>query len=391
MTGEFCGWSGRSRRERLLEEDQFVGQMDRPSTSLHSIRSQEIVPLSLRYDEAKRSWKGMSITNSPNIIRRFPMNYIGIDVAKEELSVYDGAKEYTFRNTRGCDDLKSHLQKTFTSFEELILIFEATGPYSLYLREFCAHNRIKVSIVNPIKSSSFTKALGNRSKTDTIDAKMLYEFHKVIQPEHIMVPRIDNKAEQISLYLASYELMIKTRVAISNHLHALAHTPRVPHALTDMLTKELKAARKAEEELLKQMEEYIRKDEELKKDYLNLLTIKGIGRISAISLLALFRTYQNTSREEITALAGLDPTRSESGTSVRGKRKISKGGNSTVRKILYFPTLNCIQHNKKIRTFYERLVNNHKPKKLAVIAAMRKLLLIAHAVYTSEVPYRDVA
>ena len=84
-------------------------------------------------------------------------------------------------------------------------------------------------------------------------------------------------------------------------------------------------------------------------------------------------------------------TRTESGTSVRGRRKISKGGNSTVRKILCFPTLNCIQHNTNIRTFYERLVNNHKPKKLAVIAAMRKLLLIAHAVYRDRESYRDAA
>jgi len=365
--------------------------MDRPSTSLHSIRSQEIVPLSLRYDEAKHTWKGMPITNSPNIIRRFPMNYIGIDVAKEELSVYDGIKEYTFRNERGCEELKGHLQKTFRSLDNLILIFEATGPYSLYLREFCAHNRVRVYIVNPIKSSSFTKALGNRSKTDTIDAKMLYEFHKVVRPEHVIVPRVDGKADKLSLYLTSYELMIKTRTALSNHLHALAHTPQVPQVLKDMLTKELNAARKIEKELLNRMEEYIHEDEELKMDYANLLTIKGIGRINAISLLTLFRTYQNTSREEITALTGLDPTRKDSGSSVKGRRKISKGGNKTIRKILYFPTLNCIQHNKKIRTFYGRLVNNHKPKKLAVIAAMRKLLLIAHAVYISNVPYREVA
>ena len=139
------------------------------------------------------------------------------------------------------------------------------------------------------------------------------------------------------------------------------------------------------------MEEYIKNDTELEKDYENLLTIKGIGRISAICLLTFFRTYKDTSRPEITALAGLDPTRTESGTSVKGRRKISKGGSSTTRKILYFPVLNCIQHNKKIRAFYERLVSNHKPKKLAVIAAMRKLLLIAHAVHKSRMPYCDAA
>lgn len=315
--------------------------------------------------------------------------YIGIDVGKEELSVYDGMKEYKFRNTKDCAELKRYLSETFTTMNEPILIFEATGPYSLYLRQFCAHHQVKVSIINPTKSSSFTKALGNRSKTDIIDARMLYEFHKVIQPQHIMAPRIDDDAEQLSLYLASYELMIKTRTAISNHLHALDHTPQVPSTLKDMLTKELKTVRETEKDLLGQMEEYIDGNKVLKMDYQNLLTIKGIGRVSAISLLALFKTYRDTSRNEITALAGLDPTRTESGTSVRGRRKISKGGSSTVRKILYFPALNCIQHNKRVRVFYERLIGNHKPKKLAVIAVMRKLLLVAHAVYTSGVPYRE--
>lgn len=315
--------------------------------------------------------------------------YIGIDVAKEGLSVYDGTKEYRFGNTKDCEEFKEYLSGTFTSVNEPVLIFEATGPYSLYLRELCINHGIRVCIVNPLKSAYFTKALGNRSKTDAIDAKMLYEFRKVVQPEHIMVPRMDDKAEQLSLYLASYELTVKTKTALSNHIHALAHNPRVPHGLTEMLTRELDAIRKTEQELIKQMEDHISEDEEMRNDYNNLLTIKGIGRISAVSLITFFRNHKETSREEITALAGLDPTRTESGTSVRGRKKISKGGNSTVRKILYFPTLNCIQHNRKIRTFYDRLVDNHKPKKLAVIAAMRKLLLIAHAVYKSGEPYRE--
>jgi transposase len=366
--------------------------MDRPSTSLYSIRSQEFIPLELAFIRGEAHGKGMPITNSPNIrIRRFPMNYIGIDVAKEGLSVYDGKKEYTCKNARGLPELKKCLAKTFSSLEDMVIIFEATGPYSQFLKEFCAHHGIKVWIVNPLKSASFTKALGNRSKTDTIDAKMLYEFHKVIKPEDVMVPRIDAKTEHLSLYLTSYELMIKTRTALSNHLHALTHTPQTPEELMDMIRKELKTLREAEEKLLIQMEEYIKGDEELKGDYENLLTIKGIGTVSAICLLTLFMTYRDTSRSEITALVGLDPTRTESGTSVRGRRKISKGGKNTTRKILYFPTLNCIQHNRKIRDTYERLVDNHKPKKLAVIAAMRKLLLIAHAVYKSGESYREAA
>ena len=77
----------------------------------------------------------------------------------------------------------------------------------------------------------------------------------------------------------------------------------------------------------------------------------------------------------------------ESGTSISGRRKISKSGNRTVRKILYFPTLAAISYNKRIKAVYESLINNHKSKKVALIAAMRKLVLIAHAVYKNKVEF----
>ena len=77
----------------------------------------------------------------------------------------------------------------------------------------------------------------------------------------------------------------------------------------------------------------------------------------------------------------------ESGTSISGRRKISKSGNRTVRKILYFPTLAAISYNKRIKAVYERLINNHKSKKVAIIAAMRKLVLIAHAIYKNKVEF----
>jgi transposase len=106
-----------------------------------------------------------------------------------------------------------------------------------------------------------------------------------------------------------------------------------------------------------------------------------------MALLTLFKTYQGTNRAQITALAGLDPVRRESGTSVKGKVKISKNGKGIYRKILYLPTLCATVHNQKIRIFYQRLLTNHKTKKLAIIASMRKILLIAHAMYQNKTEY----
>lgn len=386
---EFSGWLGQARPERLPLGNQFVGQMDRPSTSLDSIRSEMAEATSACVSTRLSYGKGLPTTNSPNkTFRRFPMSYyIAIDVSKEVLSMFDGKKELTFENEKGLRALKSYLKKRFKTFDDVVIIFESTGPYSNYLKGFCADNKIKACIINPKRSSNFAKVIGNRSKTDKIDARTLYAFKNLIEPDDIKVPEIDKDVEVLSAYLSSYEFTIKMRVSISNHIEALKHNINAPKGLLTTLRQELKRNKKLEKEILNKITEYIERNGELEEDYHNLLTIPGIGRVGAIALLYLFKNYKDTNRSEITALVGLDPTRKESGTSICGRRKISKNGNGMVRKILYFPALNAIVHNGMIKIFYERLIENHKPKKLALIAAMRKLVLIAHAVYKNKVEF----
>jgi len=317
-------------------------------------------------------------------------NYIGVDVSKQELSCFDGEKYFTIKNEKGLKGLRLYLKK-HKSYSNTVMIFEPTGVYSGYLKQFCMNNHTKAYIVNPKRSANFVKVIGNRSKTDKVDAEALYAFKSLINKKDIKIPEIDKDAKQLSSYIKSYEFIVKTRCAISNHLEALKHNVNAPKTLLATIKKELARYKKIEKKLIEEIKAYIENSDNLKADYHNLLSIKGIGEVSAISLLYLFKNYKNTNRSQITALIGLDPIKKESGSSVRGRRKISKGGNGIVRKIFYFPTMNAIQHNKQIKSFYNRLVENHKPKKVALIAAMRKLLLIAHAVYTSKKPFYEQA
>jgi len=119
------------------------------------------------------------------------------------------------------------------------------------------------------------------------------------------------------------------------------------------------------------------------------LSIPGIGPITALTLLGLFRKYATANRNQIVALAGLDPIRFQSGTSVHGKSRISKRGNREVRKRLYEATLSAARYNPSVRAIYQRLKEQGKPEKVARIAAARKLLLIAHAIYCSGDAYTD--
>lgn len=319
------------------------------------------------------------------------MYYIAFDVSKKVLCGFDGEKELAFDNKKGLKSLKDYLRKKYKDLDNLVIIFEATGIYSNYLKEFCADNNLKVYIINPKRSSNFSKAIGNRSKTDKIDTKKtIYEYRKIIDPKDIKVPKIDKVAQRLSAYLTSYKFTQKKRVSISNHLEALEGNTYPPLELVALLKEELKRTKKAEEKIKAEIEEYIKKDSQLKEDYKRQMTIPGVGKVSAICLLTLFNKYKDTNQAQITALVGLDPTKRESGTSVKGKMKISKNGDRMIRGTLYFPLLSAIRFNKKIKALYDRLLANHKPKQVALIAAMRKLILISHAIYKNKTVYSAV-
>jgi len=310
------------------------------------------------------------------------MYYIGIDVSKKALSLFEGKIDLEFVNQEGLKSLKRYLKKRYKNFENLGIIFEVTGIYSTYLKEFCACHHIKAYIINPKQSYNFARSLGKRSKSDKIDARTIYAYRKLIGKEKMKVPVIDQEAKILSAYLTSYQFVQKQRVSLANHLDSIQDKD-----LSKLLKQELKRAQGLEDKLLGDIKVYIQSHPKLKEDFKRLLTISGIGDKAAFGLLALFSIYQGTNRAQITALVGLDPTKRESGTSVKGKAKISKNGNKHIRKMFYMPALSAIKNNREISVFYQRLIAHHKPKKVVVIAAMRKLLLVAHAIYQSKTEY----
>ena len=310
------------------------------------------------------------------------MYYIGIDVSKKVLSVFDGKSDLEFENREGLKSLKRYLKKRYQTFDNLGIIFEATGIYSDYLKAFCAGNQIKAYILNPKQSHNFARSLGRRSKSDKIDARTIYAYRKLIAKEKMLVPMLNQEAKMLSSYLTSYQFAQKQRVSLSNHLESIQDKE-----LLKLLKQELKRAQGLEDKLLEEIKTYIKDHPKLQEDFQRLLTISGIGEKLALTLLALFVNYQGTNRAQMTALVGSDPIQTESGTSVKGKTKISKNGSRHIRKMLYMPTLCAIKNNQKITIFYQRLIAHHKPKKVAVIAAMRKLLLVAYAIYRNETEY----
>ena len=312
------------------------------------------------------------------------MHCIGVDVSKQELVTYDGVSERVFPNTPGL----AAFRRFVGSASEAIIIFEPTSTYSRRLETFCREGRIICCELNPRVVPHYRQVGRGRSKSDKTDAELLYRYG--IERGHEEAEQLTNDAlaQAVAAHLACYRVVQKARVAYQGLLEALEHDPATGKSLLSGLRREIEDLKARETRQIAQAQAVAAKDEDAARRLDALLSIPGIGPITALTLLALFRKYPNVNRQQLVALGGLDPIQVQSGTSVHGKSRISKRGNREVRKRLYEATLSAARYNPNIQAIYRRLKDQGKPDKVARTAAARKLLLLAHAIYESGDPFR---
>jgi len=317
-------------------------------------------------------------------------NYIGIDVSKATLQVYIPIKDENIsieNSKKALISLYSKLKKYYKKdISNLVFIFEPTGSYSVLLKRFCADKDIYAFIINPRQSANFAKALENRSKSDVIDAKMLYKFHVMINESDLTVPIINDAQEELSEMLTYYKFLQKQRVSFSNHLEALSSKDGSSYIIKE-LKKEIKQLKAQENRMITKMKSVTLSDNTMLQKFENITSIVGIGDRAAIALIHLFTSYPNANRQEITALSGLDAIENSSGTSVQRCTRISKKGNAIYRSMLFMPVLSAIQHNPYMQLFYDRLKINGKHSTSAQIAVMRKMILIAHSLFKNDIKF----
>lgn len=317
-------------------------------------------------------------------------NYIGIDVAKATLQVFIPKNNTDIEIKNSSDGLKklyAKLKKQYKkSIDNIVFVYESTGAYSTILEHYCQDQEIKCFKVGAYQSASFSKVVKNRSKTDIVDARMLSQMHILVKEGDIKVPYRDKKAHQIRSYIKYYQSLVKEERRKSNYLEASDFNLEDSYVLKQV-KRHIKRLQKEQIEIIDKIMEIIKGNPEYYQAYKNIISIKGIGNKSAIILLYLFLRYPNASRQHITALCGLDPVQRSSGTSVQYKERISKQGLSLVRDILYMPTLVSVRYNEEMKLIYDRLLQRGKPKMLAQMAVMRKLILLAHSLYKNNEPY----
>ncbi len=292
-------------------------------------------------------------------------------------------------SNNGLKSLYSKLKKLYKkSIDNIVFVYESTGAYSTILEHFAQQKNIKCFKVGAYQSASFSKVIKNRSKTDIVDARMLSQMHILAKDEDIKVPMRDEKAHQIRSYIKYYQSLVKEEIRQKNYLEASSFNLEDKFVL-NQVKKKIDNLKKEQVDIIAKVMEIIKANSDYYEAYQNITSIKGIGEKSGIILLYLFLRYPNASRQHMTALCGLDPIQRSSGTSVQHKERISKQGLSLVRAILFMPTWASIQYNEEMKLIYYRLVQRGKPKMLAQIAVMRKIILLAHSLYKNKEKYDE--
>ena len=317
-------------------------------------------------------------------------NCIGLDISKKLIAVHIPINKLDIEienSETGIKKLYSKLKKLYKKeYEDLIFIYEPTGSYSSTLTKFCNGKNIKCFIINPKQFSNHSKALGQRVKSDKIDAQVLSKAIHLARDGEIKVPQYNAVVEEIKELMGYYKFTTKIKTKASNHLESLKAKDGSTYAISD-LKRTIDNYKKQQADIIAQVKKIIEADDKLLEGYENITSIRGIGEIGGIALLHLFIKYPEANQRQITSLAGLDPIDKSSGTSVQTKARISKAGSKLYRGSLFMGVMTAIQYDDNFKAFFARLKANGKHTTLAQLAVMRKMIIIAHSLYKNNKKY----
>lgn len=307
---------------------------------------------------------------------------VGIDVSKATLDIAASSTIEPFsiaNDADGFDSIIAELRKHSVA----LVLMEATGGLEAAVACALQAEGFELAVVSPRQARDFARAMGYLAKTDRIDARVLAQMAEVINrhPERSRFIRAlpDAERQVLNAMVVRRRQLIATQVAERNRLH-----PAHPQSRKSINT----IIKALEDELARiddDMNNHIRSHfKELSE---RLSSIKGVGAMTVTALLAEVPELGRLSRREISALVGVVPVNRDSGT-MRGRRTIF-GGRAGVRTALYMAALVATRCNPVIKAFYTRLVAAGKPKKVALVACMRKLLTILNAMFRKNEEWNE--
>ncbi len=323
---------------------------------------------------------------------------VGIDVAQKELVVSLGKMDdmaamtvyanKTFANTKGgFMALISWISKHTDQAYPLRFVMEATGVYHESLAYYLFDKSYSVSIVMPNKISNFFRTLEIKTVTDKSMSAAIAMFGMEKQLDNWVPPkRVYRSLRQLTRERSQ---LVTERTIIKNQLHAELSEAFPGDDTIRRMQDRIKMVDGQLKEVLTEIRGAINNDKGVKAALDMITTIPGIGLLTAAVILAETNGFELIrSKKQLTSYAGLDVREKESGTSVKGKPKISKRGNKHLRKAMHLPALSAIRHSERYKAVFVRVVSRNGIKMKGAVAVQRKLLEMAYTIYKTNKPYQ---
>jgi transposase len=303
-------------------------------------------------------------------------NYIGVDVAKNWIDMFDAQTG----EHRRVDVSRSKLQRFADASKDQIVVFEASGGYERPLMEALSAACTRFVRVNPRQARDFARATGMLAKTDKVDAQMLARMGSALKLEP--GSGLDPERDRLAALVARRD-DLTTTIGRERNRRAQTRDTWIRGQIASLLRVLKRQLKRCEVEIAA----HIQLHDRLARDHIRLQSIPGIGPILAAVLIASLPELGNLDRRKIAALAGLAPHACDSGL-FKGKRRIW-GGRANVRRALYLAAFIASRHDPMFRAFRKQLQDAGKPVKVAITACARKLLTVLNAMLRTSQNYRE--
>jgi transposase len=330
-------------------------------------------------------------------MKKIVKQVVGIDVAQDELVVrlgrmYDDWSpelyaSKTFANTvKGFESLVAWVKKLTNAETVVRYVMEATGVYHESLAYYLDENNCEVSIVLPNKISNYVRTLETKTITDKTSAEAITLFGLEKKLDKWSRPKgIFKRLKQLT---REREQLVAERTLLKNQLHAESSEAEPSKRSIARMKKRIVLLDAQEKEVMLEVKQLTESDSEMKQLIILICTLPGVGLLTAAIVLAETNGFDLIrNKRQLTSYAGLDVIEKQSGTSVKGKPRISKKGNRYLRKAMHLPSLSAIRHDERFKAIFSRLVSKHGIKMKAAVAVQRKLLEMIFTIYKTSKPY----
>ena len=330
-------------------------------------------------------------------MKKIVKQVVGIDVAQKELVVclgrmYDNWEpelyaSKAFANTKkGFENLSVWVKKQTDEAVAVRYVMEATGVYHESLAYFLDEKALELSIVLPNKISNYMRTLDVKTVTDKTASEAIARFGLERKLDRWKKPKVTYRS--IKQLTRERDQIVEERSMVKNHLHA-EESEAFPNLGTVKRIKDrIRFLNKQEKAIKEEIAALVATDDEVKENVALISSIPGVGSLTAAIILAETNGFELIrNKRQLASYAGFDVKEKQSGTSVKGKPRISKKGNRHLRKAMHLPALVAIRHDDRYKAIYARTVAKHGIKMKAVVAVQRRLLEMAYTAYKTNIIY----